>query len=101
MRSLFRLPLFAVSVGCGEKSSSEGSESASEYSLPLGAAEIKRLLEGAVELDSLRVRGDLYYQANKWKPYSGWVKETYDSGRVKASGVEGTVVRDPLEARPF
>ena len=28
MRSLFLLPLFAVSVGCGEKSSSEGSESA-------------------------------------------------------------------------
>ena len=34
MRSLFLLPLFAVSVGCGEKSSSEGSESASENPTP-------------------------------------------------------------------
>ena len=60
------LLLFAALLvaGCGEKSLSDSA--------------IKKALEEAVELDFLQVRGDLYYQPYKWKPYSGWVKETYD-----------------------
>ena len=79
-------------VGCGEKSSSEGSESASESAEPsadtakpppaetpvaespseepsetpnsLSDADVERLLKDAVDYDSLQERDDLYYQAN-------------------------------------
>ena len=54
-------------AGCGEK----GEKSLSD-------SKIEKALGEAVELDSLRERNDLYYQPNKSKPYSEWVKETYD-----------------------
>ncbi len=69
MKRLVLLFAALLIVGCGEQS--------------LSGSTIEKALEEAVELDSLQVRGDLYYQPYKWKPYSGWVKETYDSGRVE------------------
>ena len=69
MRKLVLLFAALLIVGCGEQS--------------LSGSTIEKALEEAVELDSLQVRGDLYYQPYKWKPYGGWIKETYDSGRVK------------------
>lgn len=69
MKRLVLLFTALLIVGCGEQS--------------LSGSTIEKALEEAVEIDSLQVRGDLYYQPYKWKPYSGWVKETYDSGRVE------------------
>ena len=49
--------LFAALLvaGCGEK--------------------VTKLLEEAIELDSLQERNGLHYQVNESEPYSGWVKE--------------------------
>ena len=71
------LLLFAALLvaGCGEKSSSEGSESLSD-------ADVERLLKEAVEIDSLEERDGRFYQANESEPYSGWVKYVNDSGQV-------------------
>ncbi len=110
MKFLVFLPLFAALLvaGCGEKLSSEGSESASESAEPsadtakpapaeppvaespseessdtpnsLSDADVERLLEEAVDYYSLEKRDDLFYQNNE--PYSGWVKTMYDSGQV-------------------
>ena len=78
------LLLFAALLvaGCGEKSSSEGSESASEEPSgtqeSLSDADIERLLKEAVELE---VRGRLFYLNDE--PFSGWAKEMYDSGQAE------------------
>ena len=56
-------------VGCGEKSLSD--------------SKVKKLLEEAVEIDSLQERDALVYRVNESEPYSGWAKEMYDSGQVK------------------
>ncbi len=117
------LLLFAALLvaGCGEKSSSEGSESASEDptgsrkvakssartarpapSKPriaessskepsntpnsLSDADVERLLKEAVDRDSIEERDDLYYLPNESEPYSGWVKEMWDSGQVQILG---------------
>ncbi len=78
---LFAALLFA---GCGEKSSSEGSESASEESNSLSDADVERLLKEAVDFDSLEERDDFLYQNNE--PFSGWVKMMHDSGQVQGLG---------------
>ncbi len=66
------LLLFAALLvaGCGEKST--------------GDPKIDQALKEAVERDSLEERDGLYYQTNESEPYSGWGKEMYDSGQVKA-----------------
>ena len=64
MKILVLLFAALLVAGCGKKSLSD--------------SKIEKALEEAVELDSLQERNDLYYQPNKSKPYSGWVKETYD-----------------------
>ncbi|MBT3570086.1 MAG: hypothetical protein HN494_14635 [Opitutae bacterium] len=56
-------------AGCGEKSLSD--------------SKVKKLLEEAVEIDSLQERDALVYRVNESEPYSGWAKEMYDSGQVK------------------
>ena len=45
-------------------------------------ADIERLLEEAVDNDSLQERNGFLYQANESEPYSGWVKYVNDSGQV-------------------
>ena len=83
------LPLLSclLLIGCGEKSSSEGSESAGEESSDtpnsLSDADVERLLEVAIDIESLEEREGLYYQANESEPYSGWGKLMYDSGQVE------------------
>ena len=91
------LLLFAALLvaGCGEKPSSEGSESAGEKPTPpsedvkpsadspeplISDADVERLLKEAVDYDSLEERDDLVYQDDK--PYSGWAKEMHDSGQA-------------------
>ena len=96
------VPFFAALLlaGCGEKSSSEGSDSAGASAEPpadaakkaptdspgkepnplLSDADIERLLKEAVDSESLPERDGLIYQDNK--PYSGWGKEMYDSGQA-------------------
>ena len=99
MKTLVLLFAALLVAGCGEKSSPEGSESASQKStaepsadatqetekpltLPLSEADIERLLKEAVDVyESLEERDDLLCQDNK--PYSGWVKVVYDSGQVE------------------
>jgi len=111
MKKLVLLFAALLVVGCGEKSSSEGSESASESAEPsddtaeqnpagtpvaespseeasdtpnsLSDADVERLLKEAVDFDSLEERDDLHYQVNESEPYSGWAKEMYDSGQVE------------------
>jgi len=85
------VPLFLIIVtlplllgGCGEKSSSEGSESASEEPNSLSDADVERLLKEAVDHESLEERGDFLYQNDE--PYSGWVKSVADSGQVMGLG---------------
>ncbi len=112
MRMLLLLFAALMVAGCGEKSSSEGSESASESVEPsadtakpppaeppvaesaseepsetpnsLSDDDVERLLKEAVDLESLEQRNDLFYQDDK--PYSGWAKEMYVSGQVQALG---------------
>jgi len=106
------LLLFAALLvaGCGEKSSSEGSESTSEKPTPsnesaepsgdtakpptaespseepsdppnsLSDADVERLLKEAVDRDSIEEREDLVYRVNESEPYSGWVKSMLRSG---------------------
>jgi len=69
MKKLVLLFAALLVAGCGEKSLSDSA--------------IEKALEEAVELDSLQERNDLLYQVNKSEPYSGWVKEMYDSGQVQ------------------
>ncbi|MDP7107407.1 MAG: hypothetical protein QGH41_10035 [Roseibacillus sp.] len=76
MKKLVLLFAALLVAGCGEKSSSEGSESLSD-------ADVERLLKEAVELDSLQYRDGLHYQVNESEPYSGWAKMMYDSGQVE------------------
>ncbi len=68
------VPVFAALLvaGCGEKSLSDSA--------------IKKALKEAVEKESLQVRKHLYYRVNESEPYSGWVKEMYDSGQVQGLG---------------
>ena len=72
------LLLFAglLVAGCGEKSSDS-------LTLQLSDADVERLLEVAIDIESLEEREGLYYQANESEPYSGWGKEMYDSGQVQ------------------
>ena len=88
-------------AGCGEKSSSEGSDSAAESAEPsadavkpvptespgkepsppsLSDADIERLLKEAVDSESLPERDGLIYHDDK--PYSGWGKEMHDSDQA-------------------
>ena len=110
------LLLFAALLvaGCGEKSSSEGSESASESAEPsadtakpppaetpvaespseapsetpksLSDADVERLLKEAVEEESLQYRDGLHYQVNESEPYSGWTKRMAGSGQASRLG---------------
>ena len=105
MKFLVLLPLFAALLvaGCGEKSSSEGSDSAGASAEPpadaakkaptdspgkepnplLGDADVERLLKEAVDFDSIERRNGLIYQLNESEPYSGLTKMMYDSGQVQ------------------
>ena len=101
MRNLILLFAALLVVGCGEKSSSEGSDPAAESAEPsadavkpvptespgkepspssLSDADIERLLKEAVDSESLPERDGLIYHDNK--PYSGWGKEMYDSDQA-------------------
>ena len=98
MKFLVLLPLFAALLvtSCGEKSSSESSDSTgasaepsadatqeTEKPLthPLSDADIERLLKEAVDAESLPERDGLIYHDNK--PYSGWGKGMhYDSSQA-------------------
>ena len=71
-RILLKKPLLLFAAllvaGCGEKSLSD--------------ADVERLLKEAAEVGSLEWRDDLAYQNSE--PYSGWVKEMYNSGQVQS-----------------
>ena len=88
MKILVLLFAALLIAGCGEKSSSEGSESASEEPSEtpnsLRDADVERLVKEAVDFDSLEERDGLYYQTNESEPYSGWAKWMYVSGQVWA-----------------
>ena len=100
MKILVLLFAALLVAGCGDKSESEGpettpapnpeSESSSSTSesvtLPWSDADIKRLLEVAVEQDSLQERDGLLYRPNESKPYNGWVKQMYESGQAEGLG---------------
>ena len=101
MRNLILLFAALFVTSCGEKSSSEGSDSAGANAEPsadavkpvptespgkepspssLSDADIERLLKEAVDSESLPERDGLIYHDDK--PYSGWWKEMYDSGQA-------------------
>ena len=112
MKKLLLLFAALLVAGCGEKSSSEGLESASEKprgepsadaakpspadppvaeslreapsesTNSLSDADVKRLLEEAVEFESLTLRNLLFVQNNE--PCSGWVKKMYSSGELES-----------------
>ena len=111
MKKLLLLFAALLVAGCGEKSSPEDSDSAiekptgepsadavkpspaeppvaespseesSDTPNSLSDADVERLLKEAVDFDSLEERDDLLYQNNE--PYSGWLKNMYDSGQVE------------------
>lgn len=101
MKYIILLLFSLLVVGCGKKSSSEGSDSATQSAEPsadavkpvptespgkepspssLSDADIERLLKEAVDSDSLEERDRLIYHDDK--PYSGWGKEMHDSGQA-------------------
>ena len=101
MKYIILLLFSLLVIGCGKKSSSEGSDSAAESAEPsadavkpvptespgkepspssLSDADIERLLKEAVDSESLPERDGLIYHDDK--PYSGWGKEMYDSGQA-------------------
>jgi len=101
MKYIILLLFSLLVIGCGKKSSSEGSDSAAESAEPsadavkpvptespgkepsppsLSDADIERLLKEAVDSESLPERDGLIYHDDK--PYSGWGKHMYDSGQV-------------------
>ena len=88
MKKLVLLFAALLVAGCGEKSSSEGSEAASEEPSDtpnsLSDADVERLVKEAVDFDSLEERDGLYYHNNE--PYSRWTKKMYDSGQVQGLG---------------
>ena len=59
------------------------SKEPSETPNSLSDADVERLLEVAIDIESLEEREGLYYQANESEPYSGWGKLMYDSGQVE------------------
>ena len=65
MKILVLLFAALLVVGCGEKSLSD--------------SKVKKLLEEAVEIDSLQERDALVYRVNESEPYSGWAKTMSDS----------------------
>ena len=127
MKRLVLLFAALLVAGCGEKSSSEGSESASEKPTAssesaepsgetakpapaespseepsdtpksLSDADVERLLKEAGDGDSLEERDGLFYQNNE--PYSGWAKGMYDSGQPKGLGQFKDGKQDGLEMR--
>ena len=56
-------------------------EESSDTPNSLSDADVERLLKEAVDFDSLEERDGLFYQNNE--PYSGWLKNMYDSGQVE------------------
>ncbi len=82
MKFLVLLPLFAALLvtRCGEKSSSEGSDSAGGSAEPSADTDVERLLKEAVDVESLEQRDGLIYQDNT--PYSGWVKAMHNPEQV-------------------
>ena len=95
MKYIILLLFSLLVVGCGKKSSSEGSDSAGAsaepsadttqesekpVTVPLSDADVERILKEAVDFDSLEKRDNLVYQDNQ--PYSGWGKEMHDSGQA-------------------
>ncbi|MCH2062014.1 MAG: hypothetical protein MK183_15435 [Verrucomicrobiales bacterium] len=65
---LFVLTTLLV-VACGEKS--------------LDSKDVQKLLEEAVDADSLQERKGLRFQINSSNPYTGWEKRMYDSGQAR------------------
>ena len=84
MKKLVLLFAALLVAGCGEKSSPESSDSASEESNSLSDADVEQLVKEAVDRDSIEERDGLYYQTNESEPFSGWAKSMYDSGQVQA-----------------
>jgi len=117
MKKLVLLFAALLVAGCGEKSSSEGSESAGESPTPsnesaepsadtakpspaetpvaespseepsetpksLSDADIKQVIEKALDEEKTQARNGLVYRINESEPYSGWVKWMFDSGQV-------------------
>ena len=101
MKYIILLLFSLLVVGCGKKSSSEGSDSATQSAEPsadavkpvptespgkepspssLSDADIERLLKEAVDSESLPKRDGLIYHDDK--PYSGWGKEMHDSDQA-------------------
>ena len=93
--------LFAALLvaGCGEKRSSEGSDSTGEsaepsvdatheserpLTLPLSNADVERLVRKAVNHELIRSQDGLLYGPDAYPiPFSGWIKEMIPSGQVK------------------
>ena len=112
MKRLVLLVVTLLVAGCGEKSSSEGSESASEKPTAsnesaepsgdtakpapaespseepsdtpksLSDADVERLLKEAVDVESFEKREGLLCRPNESEPYSGWTKGMHDSGQA-------------------
>ena len=59
------------------------SERPSDTLKSLSEADVERLLEVAIDIESLEERNGLMYQVNESETYSGWGKLMYDSGQVK------------------
>ena len=82
-------------VGCGEEVTQEAVVATTEEPARPTEAEAERLLETAIDWNSLvlAAQGNNQQAASRASDYTGWVKKTFTNGQKKSLGFLGMAFR--------